>query len=257
MSDAPPKIVILGDSICLPRAKGAGNIPFESTYPYLLDRALRDRYGAAAPVVIECGMRSRTIDDVVADWHEEVYLKQPDIVIVHVGGNDCAPRVFQNWERRLLEGLPLKRFRTQMFRLEKKFKRSLLLFLPHRVYVPMSRFRRRVEEIVHKAQHQKLKSLIFVTILPVTDRVEHTLPGVSRSVELYSRVYLDQAGKDRISVVDMSRLAYENGGLQNISLDGMHVNEAGHRMLAREFERIVVEILGEHHAGRAAMGGRR
>src|SRR5918992_220711 len=88
------KIAILADSLALPREDVGGDEMLEVTYPYLLDQSLRRQFGANAPLVYERGMRRRTIEYVLDDWNEQVELKKPDVVIVHVGIVDCAPRVF-------------------------------------------------------------------------------------------------------------------------------------------------------------------
>ncbi len=243
------KIVILADSVALPRPKGAGNIPYESTYPYILDRALRARLGNESPLLIERGMRSRTVTDVITDWHEEIDLKQADVAIVHVGGNDCAPRVFMPWERRVIEKLPMRKFRTNLLRWEKKYKRNLLLVMPNRCYVPLSQFKHKVEEIVKLAAHSKLKCVFFVDIMPVTERIIHHLLGVAKNVEQYNKVLGAQAKHSGVSVIDISELVRREGGLDKVTFDGMHYNEAGHRMLANELESRIFALVERESAG--------
>lgn len=240
---SPKKIVVLGDSICLPRAKGAGNIPYESTYPYLLDQALRRRYGAESPIVIECGMRSRTIRDAVSDWNEEVYLKAADIVIVQVGGNDCAPRVFQSWEQRMLERMPFRGLRYRILRFERKYRRQLLLAMPKRVFTTLKAFWTKVGELVARAEHQKLDRLILITIMPVTEKINYHLPGVGKAVHQYNEAFLAHASNPRVRVIDVGELYQRHGGIEAVSLDGMHINEFGHKVLAAELERVVTESL--------------
>src|SRR6185503_6668370 len=96
------RIVILADSLVLPREEVGGEHCFEATYGFALYRALRDRFGGEAPLVIERGMRLRTIEAVLTDWHEQVTLRKADVVVVHVGVVDCAPRLFLRRERRFL-----------------------------------------------------------------------------------------------------------------------------------------------------------
>jgi len=59
------KIVVMADSLAMAR-EGETNVAFEATYPYLLDQSLRRRFQAEAPLVIERGMRRRTIEYVPA-----------------------------------------------------------------------------------------------------------------------------------------------------------------------------------------------
>ena len=87
------KIVVMADSLAMAR-EGETNVAYETTYPYLLDQWLRQRFGSRAPLLIERGMRRRTIEYVLDEWYELVDLRKPEVVIVHVGIVDCAPRVF-------------------------------------------------------------------------------------------------------------------------------------------------------------------
>ena len=56
------KVVILADSLALPREEVGGERCFEACYPYLLHESLRDEFGKEAPLIIERGMRLRTVE---------------------------------------------------------------------------------------------------------------------------------------------------------------------------------------------------
>jgi len=65
---------------------------------YLIELRMRELWGAQSPILVDRSMRSRTIRHVLRDWDEELG-KRPDLVMVHVGITDCAPRVFSEPER--------------------------------------------------------------------------------------------------------------------------------------------------------------
>src|SRR5262245_43716680 len=98
------KVLILADSLALPR-EGSDDIPYETTYPYLVEESLRQHQDGPLPVVLERGMRRRTIEYVLDEWFELVELRRPDLVIIHVGIVDCAPRIFLRRERQFVENL--------------------------------------------------------------------------------------------------------------------------------------------------------
>lgn len=255
------RIVILADSTALARAKSAGNIPYENTYPYLLEQSMKERFGADGPTFIERGMRSRTIEDVVKDWYDEVELKNADIVIVHVGGNDAAPRVFLPHEREFLETIPFGWLRNQIFLWEKKYKRHLIRLIPNRVNVPLRRFRQKVAETIERASHSKLTRLILVNIVPINHRLEYLCPGIGKNTELYNRVLAEQASHPKVTVVNVRDLVPRHGGINRVILeDGMHLTRYGHQAIASELEAEILKVMekerGEDRPLRISRGGK-
>jgi len=227
------KIVILADSLALAREGGEG-IPFEATYPYLLDQSLRKQLGPDFPLVIERGMRARTIEDVLADWFEQVELKTADIVIVHVGIVDCAPRIFLRRERNFVETLRLKRLRNFILNFVHKHRRRIVL-LRRLVYVPPARFKELVEEMVERARASKIRSLLLINIVSPPDKLEERSPGFQKNVRIYNRFLAKQVDGRLIQLIDLNSLIQQQSGA-HLTIDGIHINEQAHKILAQQLE---------------------
>lgn len=89
------KIVILGDSIVMPRPymDEVEKTEYEDTYGYLLSQAFSDD-------VSVCFVGGLDTESALEGWNERyVAYKRPDIVIYHLGINDCVQRVFRKNSR--------------------------------------------------------------------------------------------------------------------------------------------------------------
>lgn len=236
------KIAILADSLALPREDVGGDEPLEVTYPFLLDQSLRRRFGAAAPIIFERGMRRRTIEYVLDEWNELVELRKPQIVIVHVGIVDCAPRVFLRREASLVANLRFRWLRNRIFRFTHDHRRRIVEFR-RKVYVPLPRFERLVERVVQKARETKVQSLVFINIIRPPDAAEERSPGFQRNVIAYNQVLQQQTKHDFVSLIDLNQLLYDSGGSHALTVDGIHLNERGHALLAKQLEIRLFSVL--------------
>lgn len=235
------KIVIFGDSLALPREDVGGDELLEVTYPFLLDQSLRRQFGAGAPVVFERGMRRRTIEYVLDEWNELVELRKPQIVIVHVGIVDCAPRVFLRREASFVANIRFAWLRDRIFKFTHDHRRRIVQFR-HKVYVPLSRFERLVQQVVQKARESGVQSLVFINIIRPPDSVEERSPGFQSNVIAYNQVLQEQTKHSFVSLIDLNRMVHDDGGSDALTVDGIHLNERGHMLLAQELEQHVMRL---------------
>jgi lysophospholipase L1-like esterase len=238
------KISILADSLALPREDVGNHDKFEVTYPYLLDQSLRRRFGSQAPVVMERGMRRRTIEYVLDDWNEQVELKSPEVVIVHVGVVDCAPRVFLRREHTFVSRIRFTPLREGILRFAHNHRRTIILKRP-RVYVPLWRFEKHVVEVVQRAQRDNVRLLVFINIISPPDSVEERSPGFQRNVILYNQVLSKQTEHAHVALLDLNAILNREGGSQSLTVDGIHLNEQGHQLIAQELEKLVTPLVEE------------
>lgn len=242
------KIVVMADSLAMPR-QGETNIAFEATYPYVLDQSLRRRLATSSPIVIERGMRRRTIEYVLDEWLELVELRKPDVVVVHVGIVDCAPRVFLRRERQFIENLRPARLRDWVLRFVHRHRRAIIR-MRGRVYVPPQRFRALVAQVVEKARQCKLRSLVFVNIITPPAEMEERSPGFIQNVDTYNEILKSQVHGEGIHLINLNGMIRDGGGPDKLTVDGIHINEMGHAMLAREIENHIVSLVEEERSQR-------
>lgn len=236
------KITILADSLGLPRDDvGVGDY-FEVTYTYLLDQSLKARFGSRAPMLIEKGTRRRTVEYVLDDWNEEVELKKPQILIIHVGIVDCAPRVFLRREYNFVAGLRFTWVRKRILKFAHDHRRRIIE-TRRKVYVPLARFEKLVDEVVQRAQRDQVRLLLFINILSPPDAIEARSPGFQRNVDLYNQVLSRQTQHPHVELLDLNGIVQAEGGTEALTIDGIHLNERGHKLLLRELEKHVMPLV--------------
>jgi lysophospholipase L1-like esterase len=240
----PKKIVILADSLSLPRPENLGNTPYEETYPYLMDISLREQMGINAPIIIEKGKRSRTMPDVAADWNEYVSWRKPEIVVIQVGITDCSPRVFTTRQRAYVERIPARFIREILLKFVRKFRRQLIAASAPKVYTTLQQYRDTVTKLVEWAERDCVLALVFVKIVMPPDSLEKRSPGSQENVRLYNNVLDQIKSKHGVYVIELNDLIHnqENAGSYIIE-DGQHLSVQGHRLLAKHLEHLVMPML--------------
>jgi lysophospholipase L1-like esterase len=234
------KIVILADSLVLPRDK---ETLYEETYSYLLDQSLKKIYRERSPIIIERGARARTIIGVLNDWFELVQLRSPEIVIVHVGVADCAPRLLLQKAHSIVDKIRPIQLRDKFLNFLSQNRRIIISLFPPKVYVPIDIFEKLVLRVISRAKADGVKRLIFVNIIRPTDSLELRSPGFRKNVELYNSCLSQSVfGNPNLSLVDLDKIIAENGGAESLTTDGMHINSQGHAMLAGRLQELIMEI---------------
>jgi acyl-CoA thioesterase-1 len=230
------KVLILADSLALPR-EGSDDIPYEATYPYLIEASLRQNPRVQLPIILERGMRRRTIEYVLDEWFELVELRRPDLVIIHVGIVDCAPRIFLRRERQFVENIRWTWLRKRILSFVHKHRARLIRMRP-RVYVPLERFQPLVDEVIAKARELQTK-LVFINILEPPDAVETRSPGFQQNVQRYNQLLESRVDDETVRLIDLNGMIAQKGGAAKMTVDGIHLNREAHAMLARELERLI------------------
>jgi lysophospholipase L1-like esterase len=246
------KILLLADSQALPRAGHKRGVAYEHTFPWVLREILQEETPAPAPVLIERANRFKTIVDVLKEWHEEVELKKPGIVIICIGGCDSPPRILRPAQRTLLAHFPIPVLGRLLVNLELRVRPYLLPFFRNRTYVHIERFGHCLDEVIYKSKEAGLTRLIFVNIVRISDKVELINPGAIRNAQRFNEAIAKRASDDLVSVVDLHQMIMSNGGPDQLTVDGIHLAPQAHQLLARQLADIVVPLL---HSGSAAKTG--
>jgi hypothetical protein len=203
------RISILADSLALPRPEEAGDVSYIETYPFrlqqFLDRALS---GRCTSLVHEKAERRCTMPDVVRDWKEEVLLKKPDAVVVHVGVVDCAPRVFTPFERRVIQRLQPMWLRDVVLRFTKRYRPAIVQLRRNIVYTPLSAFKEAVESIVEMAADAELLALLFVKIVLPPATLESRSPSFTENVRRCNQILAQVADGERVHLVDLDQIVH-------------------------------------------------
>ena len=151
------KIVILGDSLSLPRIDEG--IEYEDTYPYSLQEAGH---------IINRSKRANntTLQAKYVNMYNDVYSFKPDIVILHLGIVDCAPRLFYPLEAKIVNQINKV---IPIVKLLSKYRYQLTKIFP-KVYVNIHKFDKNISKILTSLEERNI-NVIIVGIADST--IEH------------------------------------------------------------------------------------
>lgn len=226
----PEKLVVLADSLGLPRPEEAGQPP--KTYSWLLQDA------TAGPAVDSLCQRFFTSDTVLAALEEDPTLGVASDVVIHVGLNDCANRMYLEPERLALSLLPAD-VNEQVVEFSRKYRAQILRRLPSRHYVPIDRFRANLDVIANLLIRRGARHIILTTIILPPVRFWPATPGVNANFARYNLEIMQAAARHDVQLLDLDRLVWQDLSSdpkdENSPLlaDGMHLSHAGHRLMAK------------------------
>jgi hypothetical protein len=199
------KILVLTDSVSLPRKYKEGSVSFEKTYTYRLQEMYR---GAAVFFFFQMGGAT------ITDLYKQInYCKafQPDILLLQVGIVDCAPRAFSRLEMRLIRKWRLLRVTKFFTGFLRKYRgicyTSKLNFESH-----IGKFSTALD----------VKQFYSISIIPASDEYERILPNISKSIYAYNDIL-----KKRTECIDISEVLLAGGVIE----DHHHINEIGHQII--------------------------
>lgn len=207
------KILVLTDSLGLPRDQPE-SVFYEQTWPYFLSQG---KY-----TVLQSSIGGATSDDMLKQMS---YLRQykPDIVILHVGIVDCAPRALTQLER-------------MIFSSNKIVRRIVFTILPH-IARPLRKMRN-ISYVSKKKFRVNLNRLISLSpqscyyaigIVPISDVYELQVPKMTKRAQEYNRILQEIFEKNFINIDKMP--------IDHIMSDFHHLNEKGHLYIYKEIQK--------------------
>lgn len=216
------KIVILGDSLSLPREE----ILVEDTYPYLINEFLKDRY-----VLFNRSIRANDTRLQVENFYNDVILFDPDIIIIHLGIVDCAPRLFYRKERAFFSKV------NKLFPIVALMSRYRYFFTKifPKVYVSIRDFEKNYHYMLEEI-HKLGKKAIVIGIANTNKRNKKISYGFEKNINCYNEVLKKVCEKfNNVSYIDM----YNYDPEKILLKDGIHLNKEGSKILAENLLKII------------------
>ncbi len=239
MNSRQRRITLFADSLALPRGSEWGNIAYEKTYPYLLETALRTKEDFKDFIFINRAQRFRTITDTWREYNDFVTLKNSDTVILHCGIVDCAPRVFSMEQRKLIEKLPWF-FQRLIIKTVHTFRSAIIKTIcREKVYTPLPDFIESLENTFKSARNAGI-NIIAVNIIVPSQTLDDRSPGYIKNATSYNRSLEATANAHNVPVIDLSNHIHQNGGHDELTTDGMHINEKGHAFMAEKLLELIL-----------------
>lgn len=226
MVSASKRILVLSDSLGATRhdEKSEGYY-YDETYPFKLmshSKIMCHHY------CVRGGLsRNFTDKQIIFDYLEGF---QPDIVILHYGINDAAPRIFPYYLNRVLRELSKRRILNFIIRNIIQYlstKRHLITKLFKWVYTTPDKFKRNINYTIE--QSKKLNSnpkVVFVGILMPSKILCERSYGFRNNVVLYNEIIRETIRLENGIYIDPNEF---KGAIQNT--DGIHLSRIGHQKL--------------------------
>tara|TARA_R110000850_G_scaffold253121_3_gene378339 strand:- start:1139 stop:1774 length:636 start_codon:yes stop_codon:yes gene_type:complete len=200
------RVLFLTDSLSLPREGDGEVVKYDETYINILRKEFPEA------VIADCAIGGATIWDL---FKQSFYYKffEPDLVVLHCGIVDCAPRAFTAFEQKVLNKLGL---RPKGFTRFLRKNRGLKL-------TSKSQF----EKLTLRLKNQfKDVPMYSIGILPASTDYEKKVPGIAGSVKRYNQILSKQ-----FHFIDNSDFPREG-----ILSDHHHLNKLGHKAIAKKLK---------------------
>lgn len=155
----------------------------------------------------------------------------PDIVILQLGIVDCAPRLLNKYERRIISLIPLG-MRSSFIMLVKKYKKRST----KNTTVSLQNFKNNLDNYLYRAEKIAKKIIIIPISIPDSTFLAKNKEALI-NVETYNNYYFDLALK-KYDVVCTTVLS-PNISVNSVYQDGYHPNQLGHNFIFQELKRII------------------
>jgi len=211
------RILFLTDSLSLPRVNEEEIVLYENTYLYKLREEFKNH------LIVDSAIGGATIKDLYA---QVFYYKsfKPDMVILHSGIVDCAPRAYKNVERKILRKLKLINKVKSLTRFLRKH-RGYTLTKPNKFNYYLSLI----------GESFKSAPLYSLGILNASDDYEIKVPGIKENIKKYNSI-LEKHTK-YINNTDISS--------DEIMGDFHHLNKNGHDLIYLKLSNIIKNLANE------------
>jgi hypothetical protein len=226
-------VLVYGDSMCLPNI--ADQVAVEDTYPELL-ADYQKAHGFDARVYSR-GEGGRTINDHWARYEADrlFFSTGPgDLLIIHAGMVDCAPRPLpQKWRRRLERQPGFIRKPIVSFI---KNNRPWLLnrgFVFYKTDPPL--FKKRIEDWLDHAT-RLYSHIAVIAIPPIGQSAEDLSPGWRQNIVLYNRLLADAVARHSsgvyfVPIYETLSQSEEKFNECVTPRDGYHLLKKGHLLI--------------------------
>lgn len=222
-------VVVIADSLGMPRPDDKAG-PYngaDRTYPFMLLDELPDR------AVQSLCQRYLTTREVLDLLHDEPALGQGSDVVLHVGLNDCANRMFLEPDRLALDLLSPET-KQKVVTFAQRHRRTILQHLPEYHYVDPDAFEANLDAILLLLRRRGARRVVVATIILPPVKFWPATPWLQRNFGRYNLRLMDAAYRHGAVLLDIDRHIWDRQHDGVLLDDGMHLSEAGHRIFARE-----------------------
>lgn len=218
------RIIILSDSLGRPRPDLIKDkTEYEDIYGYKLKQYFKN------DEVEICYIESLDSDDALFWSQRMVAFRKPDIVIFHLGINDCAPRMFKKGSKSILLNPFFKKItRDLLMKLIHKYRYVMTKYLK-KTYTTQRQFKQNFIDLQNEVKKYNPKALFFaISICYVPKFLSERSYGYNTNISQYNKI-LEELFADKYIEIN----ALLNPEEIHIA-DGIHLTTEAHTLLAKE-----------------------
>lgn len=240
---AKTRIVVLGDSLALPRPEEKENFPasLDNTYPSIILSRVQSAGDLGGGQIWTHCQRYFTTQNAVDLLEQNQDVLAGAHVIFHLGLNDCAVRMFMD-DQRLAIGLLPPEIEAKILGFSRTYRAALIRSFPGFSYVPVQQYRANLHRIAAMAKDAGAESLTFTSVVVVPWKFWPGTPGICHNFTTYNLAMMDVAAQVGANVLDIDRLMWQNNVETTLLKDGMHLSPVGHRHVADAWMKMIFNI---------------
>lgn len=236
-------LTILGDSLATVRPEE--KIATKDLYSFKVQKEL----GARVYVVNRArGGNTAVKEDDLESFIFDITAAESSFFVIHLGIVDCAPRIFTEYRKTLIEKWSSKRFVGRFFRyyIRKKSKNRFKLTEKKLiVYTPPADFEKHLRSILQKIlDHNPVEKVYFVNIAFPGPKMTSRTFGILEQIQKYNSLIFDIVAEHKsiAELIDVFTLTKNQPDL--LLEDGHHFDPRGHDYIARELKLRMTPLLG-------------
>jgi len=213
-------------------------VTLQQRYIYLVEQWLRGNYSEEI-FLIDRSRRAFSIDKCFEVYKEdEEYITGPkDILIIHEGVCDCAPRPISKSVRRIISQLP-SFLKIRIISFLHKHRAALLKKGFVHFLVTKEDYERILTEWLQHAIKNFTRIYLF-NIAPTNQEIEAHSPGFSASIDAYNMIMkkvVHSIADPKIILIDIHSLIKSHSSIDELITkeDGHHITAMAHRLYANK-----------------------
>jgi len=194
------KIIILGDSLAMQRP--TEGVVYKQTYGYLVKNYF-ESYGNYFVIIMAKRANDTNIQSRSDRTLYDIKQFEPDIVIIHLGIVDCAPRIFTKIEREIVGVLP-QLLNNKIINFFSKRRLFFTKYFPKK-YVNVKSFEKNVQKILNVI-HNLQAIPIIVNIAKPPKSVSRRSYNFLHNIEIYNNILLKLSKTNNCRLINFYKI---------------------------------------------------
>lgn len=227
------RIIIFTDSLGRPRPdiSNLEKTVYEDVYGYKLKEYFKNQHEIELIYV-----DSLDTDDAIYWSQRMVAFRKPDLVIFHMGLNDCVPRLFKKNSRSIVLNKIFKKITFNVFFLGMSYFRKQITFFRRIVYVPEKRFLKNLEDIKLEILKYNATCKFIVLTIAKSDKHNQRSYNYNKNIDRYNQIFFKVFGKE--SYIEMNEILKQDDFIS----DNIHLKVSAHLKLYEILKKRIGEV---------------